>query len=102
MFLGSSGNPYKSHDSLRQAFARALTLAGIEGLRFHDLRHTAVTRMVESGANIVAVSRILGHADLKTTMRYAHPEDSLKDAIEKLGKFNNASEKTQPENKTQL
>ena len=40
--------------------------------------------MVESEASIVAVSRILGHADFKTTMRYAPPEDSLKDAVEKL------------------
>jgi hypothetical protein len=43
--------------------------------------------MVESGANIVAVSRILGDAHLKTTMRYSHPEDSLKDAVEKLANF---------------
>ncbi len=43
--------------------------------------------MVEGGANIVAVSRILGHADLRTTMRYAHPDDSLKDAVEKLENF---------------
>jgi len=56
----------------------------ITNLRFHDLRHTSATRMIESGANIVAVSRILGHADLKTTMRYAHPEESLKEAVEKL------------------
>lgn len=34
----------------------------------------------------MAVSRILGHADLKTTMRYTHPEDSLKDAVELLTK----------------
>jgi len=44
--------------------------------------------MIENGANIVAVSRILGHADLKTTMRYAHPEDSLSDAVEKLANLN--------------
>lgn len=43
--------------------------------------------MIESGVSIVAVSKILGHADLKTTMRYAHPEDSLKGAVEKLGNF---------------
>ena len=42
--------------------------------------------MIESGASIVAVSKILGHADLKTTMRYAHPEDSFKDAVELLAK----------------
>ncbi len=40
--------------------------------------------MIEHGASIVAVSRIVGHADLKTTMRYAHPEDSLKEAVESL------------------
>ncbi len=45
-----------------------------------------IYRMIESGASIVAVSKILGHADLKTTMRYAHPEDSLKDAVELLAK----------------
>jgi len=33
--------------------------------------------MVENTGNIVAVNKILGHADLKTTIRYAHTEDSL-------------------------
>ncbi len=51
------------------------------------MRYTAATRMVESGANIVAISKILGHSDIKTTMRYTHPEDSLKDALESLGNF---------------
>ncbi len=84
VFLSSTGHPYKRHDSLKQAFAGACRRANIEGLRFHDLRHTAATRMIEADASIVAVSRILGHADLKTTMRYAHPEDSLKEALESL------------------
>ncbi|MGE5443321.1 MAG: site-specific integrase [Ignavibacteriales bacterium] len=87
VFLNSNGSPYKRQGSLKQAFGGACRRAGIEGLRFHDLRHTAATRMVESGAKIVAVSRILGHADLKTTMRYAHPEDSLKEAVETLANF---------------
>ncbi len=51
------------------------------------MRYTAATRMVESGANIVAISKMLGHSDIKTTMRYTHPEDSLKDALESLGHF---------------
>jgi len=88
VFLSTKGDRYKRHDSLKQIFNRACKLAKIEGLRFHDLRHTSATRMIENGANIVAVSRILGHADLKTTMRYAHPEDSLKDAVEKLANLN--------------
>jgi len=88
IFLSSKGIPYKKEDSLRQPFLGALRRAGVQGLRFHDLRHTAATRMIESGASIVAVSKILGHADLKTTMRYAHPEESLKDAVELLTKSN--------------
>ncbi len=65
-------------------FKIACKKAAIEDPRLHDLRHTAATRMVESGASIVSVSKILGHADLKITMRYAHPDTSLKEAVELL------------------
>jgi site-specific recombinase XerD len=47
--------------------------------------------MIESGVNIVAVSKILGHASIKTTMRYLHPEDSLKDAVECLSFYSEKS-----------
>lgn len=87
VFISSNGNPYKRHDSLKKPFQVACQKANIEELRFHDLRHTAATRMVEAKAGIVAVSRILGHSSLKMTMRYAHPEDSLRDAVEKLANF---------------
>ncbi len=87
VFLNPEGKPYLRHDSLKRSFEGACSRAGIKGLRFHDLRHTAATRMVEAGANIVAVSKILGHADLKTTMRYAHPDHSLKEAVEALSTY---------------
>ncbi|MCH7951010.1 MAG: tyrosine-type recombinase/integrase [Candidatus Dadabacteria bacterium] len=85
VFLGANGEPIKW---LRTAFENACRRANIINLRFHDLRHTAATRMVESGANIVAVSRILGHSTLSMTMRYAHPDASLREAVEKLGNLN--------------
>ncbi len=44
--------------------------------------------MIEAGAPIVAVSKILSHSDIKMTMRYAHPENSLVDAVELLCKKN--------------
>ncbi len=98
VFLSSNGNPYKRHDSLKQAFEGACKRARIKGLRFHDLRHTAATRMIESGASIVAVSKILGHSNLTMTMRYAHPDNSLKEAVEKLVNFNlNYSPNCSPE-----
>jgi integrase len=85
-YLDTDGQvkPYLHHNSLSRAFEKACKRAGIEGLRFHDLRHTAATRMIERGVSIVAVSKILGHANIATTMRYAHPDDSLKKAVELL------------------
>ncbi len=82
VFLSEEGKPYKDHGSLKGAFERACRRANIKGFRFHDLRHTAATRMVENGSSIVAVSKILGHSDIKTTMRYSHPDNSLRDAVE--------------------
>jgi len=84
VFLNPDGKPYLRPDSLKRCFEGACNRSNIKGLRFHDLRHTAATRMIENGANIVAVSKILGHADIKTTMRYAHPDESLKEAVENL------------------
>jgi len=88
VFLSSDRKPYARQDSLNRAFYKALEKANIKGLKFHDLRHTCATRMIESGANIVAVKEILGHSSLDMTMRYAHPEDSLKEAVEKLANLN--------------
>lgn len=88
VFLGPSGKAYRRHDSIKGSFERTCRNAGITDLRFHDLRHTAATRMIEAGASIVAVSKILGHSDIKMTMRYTHPDTSLKEAVELLTKTN--------------
>ena len=40
--------------------------------RIHDLRHTGATRTLRASKNLRAVQGMLGHADIKTTMRYAH------------------------------
>lgn len=84
VFLNSKGTPYLRQDSLNRAFTLALKKAKICGLRFHDLRHTAATRMIELGSSIVAVKEILGHSSLDMTMRYAHPNESLRSALEGL------------------
>lgn len=46
--------------------------AGMPELRMHDLRHSMASNMVNSGRSIYEVSKVLGHAQLKTTQRYSH------------------------------
>ena len=58
--------------SIRTAWENAVERAGLDGFRFHDLRHTFASHMVMRGANLVELRDILGHADLKMTMRYSY------------------------------
>ena len=43
--------------------------------------------MIEGGTSIVAVSKILVHSTLTMTMRYSHPDQSLKEAVERIANF---------------
>jgi len=90
VFVTHLGVPYSPNNpsALKRAFTTARRKAEIEDFRFHDLRHTAATRMAENGASIIAVKEILGHADIRTTMKYFHPGDSLTKAVEILANFN--------------
>ncbi len=73
---------------VRTAFKGACRRAEIKGVRFHDLRHTAASRMVEAGIDLVTVSKILGHASIQMTMRYAHPTpENMRLAVQRLGEF---------------
>lgn len=53
-------------------FARDRGKAGLTDLKIHDLRHTSATRTLRASKNLKAVQNLLGHSDIKTTMRYAH------------------------------
>jgi integrase len=75
-------------DNVRRSFASALQRAGIENFRFHDLRHTAASWMVQGGADIYAVQKILGHSHVRTTQRYAHQSpEHLESQIGVLDEF---------------
>lgn len=56
-------------------FRRAVRLAGIEGLRFHDLRHTAVTRLAKK-LDVLDLARMIGHRDLRSLQIYYNPTAS--------------------------
>jgi integrase len=63
----------KPYAGLRRAFDAALTQVGIRDFRFHDLRHTYANQAMMSGKiDIATLSRLLGHKNLKMTMRYSH------------------------------
>jgi integrase len=84
--LDISGKVFPRSDrSIRVAYGKALDKAGITDFRFHDLRHTFATRLVQNGVDIYKVKELLGHRTLAMTMRYAHhyPE-SLRDSIRVL------------------
>lgn len=59
-------------DSITQAFERACFDAEIEGLRFHDLRHEATSRLFERGLSTMQVAAITGHKTLQMLTRYSH------------------------------
>lgn len=60
------------YDNINRSFHTLLKRAGIENFRFHDLRHTAATRLTWSNIDLTVVQEILGHASIQTIMRYAH------------------------------
>ena len=69
---------------MKTGFKGALRRAGIEGLRFHDLRHTFASRLVEKGIDIETVRDLLGHHSILITQRYIHSNDERKRAAVEL------------------
>ena len=59
-----------------RVFRRHLALAGIEGFRFHDLRHSAASYLAMNGATPSDIAAVLGHKTLAMVKRYAHLSDA--------------------------
>ena len=66
-----------SKGAARNGFVKARKKAGLENLRFHDLRHIAISRMWCSGMNALEISACSGHRDIKMLMRYSHFQLSI-------------------------
>lgn len=79
----------KPYYGLNKAFERALKKAHIVDFKIHDLRHTFASRLVMRGVDLATVKELLGHKDIKMTLRYAHLAPAhLRAAVEVLDKKN--------------
>jgi integrase len=82
VFPGDFGT-YLDASALRRRFITAQERAGLRQIRFHDLRHTFGTLAVRGAGSIIELQNWLGHAEVRTTMRYTHYQEQ-QDAAARL------------------
>jgi integrase len=80
------------------AWRRLLKVAGISGLRIHDLRHSFASELVSAGYSLPMIGSLLGHRNPATTARYSHLyRDARREAVERVGvTFVNAGKEAPP------
>lgn len=71
VFQNRKGGP-RGYVSL--SIRKAMRKAGLHDCHIHTLRHTHASRLIQNGMSVYEVREVLGHTDIKTTMRYAHLE----------------------------
>ena len=79
VFFAPNGQPFADVDT---SFATALRRSGLQHFRFHDLRHTFASWLVMGGVDLRTVQELLGHKDIRMTMRYSHlAPDHMRNAV---------------------
>ena len=81
VFTSNVGTPLDQRNVLRD-FYSVLQVAGLPKIRFHDLRHTAASLLLNHGQGVIAVSKLLGHSNPSVTVNiYAHVYNETMDEI---------------------
>jgi integrase len=81
----SNRKPGEKLLDVKKGFKKAVQLAGIQPIRFHDLRHSFATRLIRAGVDIITVQKLLGHSKVTMTERYTHSLADVKmAAVNKL------------------
>lgn len=76
-------DPSKHLTTIKHGWHAVRKAAGLPDLRIHDLRHSAASFMVNSGVDLFAVGKVLGHANVASSARYSHlANDTLLAAVE--------------------
>ena len=82
----SPRDPSRPRDPDLRLWYRVRREAGIEDCRLHDLRHSHASHAVMNGVPVPVVSRLLGHSDVRMTLRYAHlGHRDIEQASERVG-----------------
>ncbi|MCD4759174.1 MAG: site-specific integrase [Arcobacteraceae bacterium] len=90
VFVNSSNKYFYSHDIINLNFKRLLKLNNIEQRTLYNLRHTFASQLISNGADIVWVSKMLGHKDVSITLKVytkfiKENEDTRFKKIEQMG-----------------
>jgi len=86
VFCDDKGRPLNPK-TVGKVFERVCKKAGISHMRFHDLRHDFASCLIQSGIDLNLVRELLGHRDIRMTLRYAHlAPENLRSAIGALDK----------------
>lgn len=72
LIFSTSGSPIDHHNFAKRVFRVDMSEWNGKRIKFHGLRHTAATLMLDANIDIRTVQEILGHKNLETTMRYVH------------------------------
>ena len=70
--------------ALRQSWERLVKRAGVNGFRFHDFRHEAISRFFEMGLSVPEVALISSHRDARMLFRYTHLK--VENVVTRLGR----------------
>ncbi|WP_313624133.1 site-specific integrase [Achromobacter sp.] len=81
--------------NVSKEFKAAAIAVGMDHLRFHDLRHSAASEMINAKVDLYTVGAVLGHKSAASTKRYAHlATDAIKTALGQIGKKSPTQKKT--------
>lgn len=80
-FLTASVSRYKEPRRVEYQFKKITDKCGLKAVNFHALRHTFATRLTEHGTDVKTLSELMGHANIKTTLKYMHSSERQKRAV---------------------
>lgn len=82
------GNRYPiTYDGSKTEWERTRKRSGVKDFRFHDIRHDVGTKTLRLTGNLKLTQKVLGHANISTTTKYAHVlDDEVADALERVAK----------------